>query len=208
MRATDFHHVVIGVGLPLERVAQTHHARHQAALHHLDRRDVHGRGKGVVGRLGAIDVVIGVHRLFAAELAARELDGAVGDDLVDVHVRLGARPRLPDREGEVAVQLALGHLGGGVDDGVADLFVEVAELHVGAGRRALHHAEGADLLDLIDQVRADIEAGRWEAARSGYRRVSKAFENADLDDEYRREVYNLVRGLYADIHLHAISESR
>lgn len=65
---------------------------------------------------------------------------------------------------------------------------------------------GPDLLELIDQVQADVAAKRWDAARSGYRRVSEAFEKADLDDEHRREVYNIIRGLYADIHLHAISD--
>ena len=45
--------------------------------------------------------------------AAGHLDGAVGDDLVGVHVGLGAAAGLPDTEREVVVELALGDLAGG-----------------------------------------------------------------------------------------------
>ena len=45
---------------------------------------------------------------------AGELDGPVGDDLVGVHVGLGTAPGLPDVEGELVVELAVGHLVGGL----------------------------------------------------------------------------------------------
>ena len=45
---------------------------------------------------------IGVLR---AELAAEQLDGAVADHLVDVHVGLGAGAGLPDVEREMLVEL-------------------------------------------------------------------------------------------------------
>ena len=52
-------------------------------------------------------MIVGVDGGLAAELAAEQLDGAVGDDLVGVHVGLGAGPRLPDYQREVVViQLA------------------------------------------------------------------------------------------------------
>ena len=44
--------------------------------------------------------------------SGRRSSGAVADDLVDVHVRLGARAGLPDRKRKVAVQFA-------AQDGVA-----------------------------------------------------------------------------------------
>ena len=69
--------------------------------------DVHGGGVGVVAALALVDVIVGVDGRLAAELSAEQLDGAVGDDLVGVHVGLGAGPRLPDHQREVVIiQLA------------------------------------------------------------------------------------------------------
>ena len=65
--------------------------------------DVHGGGVGVIAALALVDVVIGVDRGLAAQLPAQQLDGSVGDDLVCVHVGLGAGARLPDDEGEVVI---------------------------------------------------------------------------------------------------------
>ena len=47
-------------------------------------------------------------------VAAGQLDGAVGDDLVDVHVRLRAAAGLPDAQREVVVELAGDDLVGGL----------------------------------------------------------------------------------------------
>ena len=49
-------------------------------------------------------------------LAAGELDGAVRDHLVDVHVRLRAAAGLPDAERELVVVLAGDHLVGRLHD--------------------------------------------------------------------------------------------
>ena len=51
---------------------------------------MHGGGKSVVGALGFIDVIIGVNRFFASHHAAGNFDCAVADDLVGIHVGLGA----------------------------------------------------------------------------------------------------------------------
>ena len=105
--------------------------------------DVHGRRIGVVRRLAHVDVVVGMHGLLRAHLAAQHLDGAVGDHLVGVHVRLGAGAGLPDDQREVIVELAVDHFLRGRDDGLADLRVEAAERHVGFGGGALDDAERA-----------------------------------------------------------------
>ena len=104
-------------------------------------RDVHGGRKGVVRRLAHVDVVVRMHRRLGAELAAEQLVGAVGDDLVDVHVGLGAGAGLPDHQREMVVELA-------VDDLVrrratiacARRRVEQAELVVDLGGGALDDA--------------------------------------------------------------------
>ena len=46
---------------------------------------MHYRGKGVVGRLGAIDMVIRVD-LLRPKLPSKDLNGAIRNDLVGVHV--------------------------------------------------------------------------------------------------------------------------
>ena len=63
-----------------------------------ERREVDGGGEDVVGRLAHVDVVVGV-----APVA-----GEVGDHLVGVHVRGGARAGLEDVDRELVVVLAGG----------------------------------------------------------------------------------------------------
>jgi hypothetical protein len=49
-------------------------------------------------------VVIGVDGVFASQLPSEDLNGSVADHLVDVHVALSARARLPHHQGEMLVQ--------------------------------------------------------------------------------------------------------
>jgi hypothetical protein len=58
--------------------------------------DVHGRGEGVVGALGLVDMVVGMDRALGPESSAHDLDGAIGDHLVRVHVALSTRSGLPN----------------------------------------------------------------------------------------------------------------
>jgi hypothetical protein len=55
-------------------------------------------------------------RLLRSHLAAGELDRAVRDDLVDVHVRLRSGAGLPDAQRKMRVELAGDHLVGACDD--------------------------------------------------------------------------------------------
>ena len=63
-----------------------------------DRRNVHRGREGVVRALGLVAVIVRVQQLFARNFVA-----AVCNDLVHVHVGLGAAAGLPDREREVAL---------------------------------------------------------------------------------------------------------
>ena len=106
--------------------------------------DVHGGGVGVVAALALVYVVVGMDRALAAQLSSEHLDRSVGDDLVGVHVGLGAGPCLPDHQGEVVIiQLAGDDLIGGLADGLGDDGVET-ELGVDLGRRLLEDAESLD----------------------------------------------------------------
>ncbi len=88
----------------------------QGVLHPLRGRDVHGGGERIVGGLRHVDVVIGMNRLLRSQFAARQFDGAVGDDLVDVHVGLRATAGLPDAQRELFVEFAGYDFVGGLDD--------------------------------------------------------------------------------------------
>jgi hypothetical protein len=72
-----------------------------------------------------------MHRVLRADLAAQHLDGAVGDHLVGVHVRLRAGTRLPHHEREVVVELAVDDLLRRRDDGIGQPRVQLAALLVG-----------------------------------------------------------------------------
>lgn len=79
--------------------------------------------EGVVGGGGHVDVVVWVDGFLGALFTAEDLDGAVGDDFVGVHVRLGARTGLPDDEGEVVEEGEGGDFFGGLLDGFSQLWV-------------------------------------------------------------------------------------
>ncbi len=76
------------------------------------RPDVHGGGEGVVGGLGHIHVVVGVQDGFPQVGIAQ-----VGDDLVGVHVGLGAGAGLPDNQWELVVTAACDDLVAGFGNG-------------------------------------------------------------------------------------------
>ena len=138
------HHddVVELLGLLVQGVAQLAHTRvHVVQLG--DDRDVHGGGEGVVRGLAAVHVVVGVHGGLGAHGAAREFDGAVGDNLVGVHVRLRARAGLEDDQREVVVELTGDDLVAGLRDVVRDVGGQLAQLGVGQGCGLLQDAEGA-----------------------------------------------------------------
>ena len=102
MRAADLDDVGKGLGLRRQRRLERGQRRQQAARHRLGRGDVHRRREDVVRRLPAVDVVVGMHEPALAARPAEDLRGAIGEHLVDVHVRLRARSGLPDGERKFA----------------------------------------------------------------------------------------------------------
>ena len=130
MGAADLDDVGEGFRLVVEGAVKVAQRRQQARFDLARRGDVHGGREGVVRRLAAVDVIVRVHRRFAAALAAERLVGEARDDLVGVHVRLGAGAGLPDDERELVVVLALHHLGGRGGDRVGDPRLELAEVLV------------------------------------------------------------------------------
>ena len=107
VRAAEHHDAGEFARLGVERRAQARERGQQRAVDLLERRDVHDRRKHVVRRLAAIDVVVRMDRLLRADDAARELDRAVGDHLVGVHVRLRAGAGLEHDQRKFAVPAAV-----------------------------------------------------------------------------------------------------
>ncbi|MEI2697801.1 MAG: hypothetical protein V9E94_05480 [Microthrixaceae bacterium] len=149
MRASGLHHVREAVlGAP-QGPGQVLERRDEVADDPRRRRDPDGRRERVVGGLAGVHVVVGVHRCAGAHR------GEGGQDLVDVHVRRGARTGLEHVDGELVVVEAGEHLVGRRDDGFPDDPVQVALLDVDQGRGAL------DLHQCADQ------SGRHPPARDG-----------------------------------------
>ena len=120
------------------------YGRNQRFLDPLRRRDMHRCRKGVVRGLRQIDVIIRMDGLLRSHHPARELNGAVGDDLVDIHVGLRAAAGLPDAQGKLVVPLARDHLVGGRDNQLGLLGRELAQILVHQGAGLLEQAKGAD----------------------------------------------------------------
>lgn len=84
---------------------------------------MHNSRERVVGRSGHVNMVVRVNGLLATLLSPKNLNSAVRDDLVSVHVGLGTGAGLPDDEREVIKELALGNFGGSLLNGLSDLGV-------------------------------------------------------------------------------------
>jgi hypothetical protein len=143
MRASEHHDVGERLRLCVERVAELPHRRQQRAIDLLHRRDVHHRGECVVGRLAPVDVVVGMDRILAADGATGELDRAIGDHLVGVHVRLRARSGLEHHQRKLAVPMAVDDLLGRAIDEARLVRGQHGELRVRTCRRLLDDAERA-----------------------------------------------------------------
>ena len=85
------------------------------------------RGKDIVGALAHVHVVVGMDGLVGREaIAAADLDGPMGDHLVDVHVGRGAGTGLKDIDGKLpveasvalAIAVEVGHLAAGGNKGL------------------------------------------------------------------------------------------
>ena len=143
MGAANFEDAVKFLRLALQSLAQGGQGRDEAPLHRLQRGDVDGRWNRVVAGLAAVDVVVGMD-LFAAALAAHQLDGAVGDDLIGVHVGRGAGAGLENVQHEFAVPLSIGHFLRCLGNDAGQLQRQAAQFLVGQSGVLLDQAQRAD----------------------------------------------------------------
>ncbi len=141
VRAADLDDVLERSRLVLEGFQEVPQGRDQEAVDLARDRDVDGRREAVVGRLAPVHVIVGVDRLLAAAHAAEALDGEVRQDLVHVHVRLGARAGLPDDEREFVIVLALDDVLRRAGNRLGQGAVEFAEVLVDEGRGLFHEGK-------------------------------------------------------------------
>src|SRR6266478_4369016 len=133
MSAADLDDVLPLLNLLSNRIVQRLHCRDKPLLHIDRRRDVHCRGKRVVGRLGHVDVVVGMHRGLAPKRRTGELAAPVGDHLVHVHVELRTAARHPHMQGEHVVMLTREDLVADLNDQLVTLIVEPLAGIIGIG---------------------------------------------------------------------------
>ncbi len=148
-----------------QRVAQPLESWVEGVLDPVDNRQVDDGGNDVVAGLPAVDVIVGMHRFAAATAAAGEFVGAPRDDLVGVHVGLGAAAGLEHHQGKLRVKPALLHLPGSAHQRgeYVGVEVELAQLRVDLSRGGLEQPEGRDDRPPPDEGRPpDVEV--FEAA--------------------------------------------
>jgi len=97
-----------------------------------------------------------MHRLFGTFFAACDFDGAIRDNLVGVHVALGAGAGLPDAEREVGVEFSRDDFIRRLRDEVAFFSAELAEVGIRERGGFFQNAERLDHLGRED-VLADVE---------------------------------------------------
>jgi len=123
--AANLDQVLELLDLLLQSVAQGLEGGQEGVLELDNGGNVHDGREGVVGGGRHVDVIVGVDGLLGTHGTAQDLNGAVGDDLVGVHVGLGTGAGLPDDQREVVQQLTLSDLSGGLLDSLTDLGVWV-----------------------------------------------------------------------------------
>ncbi len=144
--ASDLDDVLPLFGLGGNRIVQRLHRRHQPLLHTQRRRNVHGRGKVIVGRLRHIDVVVGMNRRLAPQRRARKLAAAIGDHLIHIHVELRSAARHPYVQRKHVLMLAAQNFVADLDDQFVVLGLEPVAGMVGIGCGFLQDGVGADHL--------------------------------------------------------------
>ncbi len=130
--AADFDDIGKGFDLGIQRTSQMGQGRFQVFFDLDHSRDMHGGGEAVIGRLPAIDMIVGMNRIAFAHRPAKDFARAVGDDLVGIHVGLRATAGLPDDKREVIKKLAIGDFARGGLDCLGKVGIQIAKGSIGA----------------------------------------------------------------------------
>ena len=174
LRAAHLQHVGELLALAVEGGDQLHEVLPQLEVRGIEPQ-VDGRRVGVVGRLRAVDVVVGRAVLVLAAAMAHDLERAVGDHLVGVHVRRGAGAALDHVHGEELVKLAVADLAARLGDGLVELVGEQPQLMVGDGGTQLDDGQPLDETGIVAQ--AELADGEILQTAHGLHAVQHLFGN-------------------------------
>ena len=142
VRAADLDNVGEQRCLVLQRCRQAAQGGQQVAAQRQHSGHVERGWHHIVARLAEVDVVIRMHQPVLALRPAQAHRCQVGQHLVHVHVALGARAGLPNRQRKLAVVLTRTHLVGGLDDGVYLGRIQQAECFIDHGGGAFRQRQG------------------------------------------------------------------
>jgi hypothetical protein len=101
---------------------------------------MHRRRKRVVRGLRHVYVVIRMNRFFAAFLTTGQLDRAIRDDLVRVHVGLGSTSSLLNAQREMVIEFSCNDLVCRRDDQLGFLFGQLSQISINECRGLLKNA--------------------------------------------------------------------
>ena len=113
-------------------------------LERQQRSQAHGGGENIVGGLTVVHVVVGMNVGVLAELAAENFVGAIGDDLVGVHVEADAGAGLKNIDQKFLIPLAVDDFLRSLRDGVGTMRVDQAEFFVGLCGGTLDQAKSSN----------------------------------------------------------------
>ena len=119
-----------GLTLGGKRLAELLDFRQQSVLDAGGSGDVDRRWEGIVCGLRAVDVIVWVYRLMAAQWFPLAPRHQVADHLIDIHVRLGAASGLPNPQGELIVVTTLGNVSSHLHDQVSSVVIQHAQASV------------------------------------------------------------------------------
>ena len=89
---------------------------------------------GIVGGLGTVDVVVGVAILVIALFMTHDFQGAIGNNLIGVHIGGGTSPTLNGIHRKLVMQLARQQFIARGADGLAYVCRQCAQFRIGKGR--------------------------------------------------------------------------
>ena len=151
LRATHLEHVGELLALAVECLDEGHEVLPQFEVRGVESQ-MDGRRIGVVGRLRAVDVVVGRAVLIFTAVVTHNLQRTVGNHLVGVHVRRRAGAALNHVHGEELVELARADFAAGLGNGFEELVGEQPHLVVGHGGAQLHDGQPLDETGIVAQV--------------------------------------------------------
>jgi len=152
---------------------------------------VHGGGESVVGGLGHIHMVIGMDK------SLRIGQGAdVGDDLVDVHIGLGAAAGLPNFQRKLLRPASRQHLVAGVANQRSALVIQLTAGLVGLSGRLFQHRKSGNQLRR-HRLCTDGEIGQALVNRKPSKvnnvAFSSGFDNAKITWTDAFDDYNFIK---------------